>query len=72
MKHRKGSCAQFLESGIPCEDCDLEGHTLLCGWHRDWHRCSCGALEKTSTDWFRCPRCDAGYEDQMCSCEEAK
>jgi len=48
-KHRKGDCVSFQEGGPPCEDCDLEGHTALCGWHRDWHRCDCGGLEMNFT-----------------------
>jgi len=46
QKHRKGNCVIFLESGIPCEDCDLEGHSVMCGWHKDWHDCSCGKFDK--------------------------
>lgn len=42
-KHRKTDCAFFAEGGLPCEDCDLEGHNALCGWHQDWHTCTCGA-----------------------------
>ena len=45
-KHRKGGCVFFLEVGLPCEDCDLEGHAVMCGWHKDWHNCDCGALDK--------------------------
>ena len=45
-KHRKGGCVFFLEAGLPCEDCDLEGHAVMCGWHKDWHNCDCGALDK--------------------------
>ena len=44
--HQKNSCFFFLEVGIPCEDCDLEGHSVTCGWHKDWHRCDCGAFDK--------------------------
>jgi hypothetical protein len=46
MKHNKGQCLIFVESRLPCEDCDLEGHSPTCGWHKDWHDCSCGALDK--------------------------
>ena len=46
MKHSKGQCLIFLESRLPCEDCDLEGHSATCGWHRDWHKCDCGAFDK--------------------------
>lgn len=46
QKHRKGGCVIFLESGMPCEDCDLEGHSAMCGWHKDWHNCDCGAFDK--------------------------
>jgi hypothetical protein len=45
MKHKKGQCAIFVESRLPCEDCDLEGHSATCGWHIDWHDCSCGAFD---------------------------
>ena len=45
MKHKKTICVQFLEGGLPCEDCDLEGHPPACGWHRDWHSCDCGAFD---------------------------
>ena len=45
-KHRKGGCVFFLEVGLPCEDCDLEGHAVMCGWHKDWHRCDCGKFDK--------------------------
>jgi hypothetical protein len=46
MKHNKGQCLIFIESRLPCEDCDLEGHSATCGWHRDWHSCSCKAFDK--------------------------
>lgn len=46
MKHKKGQCAIFIENRLPCEDCDLEGHSATCGWHIDWHDCSCGGLEE--------------------------
>ena len=46
MKHKKGQCAIFIESRLPCEDCDLEGHSATCGWHIDWHSCSCEAFDK--------------------------
>jgi len=46
MKHKKSQCAIFIESRLPCEDCDLEGHSATCGWHIDWHRCDCGAFDK--------------------------
>jgi len=46
MKHNKGQCLIFLESRLPCEDCDLEGHSATCGWHIDWHSCSCEAFDK--------------------------
>jgi hypothetical protein len=46
MKHKKSQCAIFIESRLPCEDCDLEGHSATCGWHIDWHDCSCGGLEE--------------------------
>ena len=49
-KHRKGGCVIFLESGLPCEDCDLEGHAVMCGWHKDWHKCNCGAFDKEETN----------------------
>lgn len=45
QKHGKTNCVQFLEGGLPCEDCDLEGHPPACGWHRDWHSCDCGAFD---------------------------
>ena len=44
MKHSKGQCTIFIESRLPCQDCDLEGHSATCGWHRDWHNCSCEAF----------------------------
>ena len=47
--HKKNSCVSFLEGGILCEDCDPEGHSRLCNWHRDWHACDCGALEEMSS-----------------------
>ena len=45
MTHQKCDCLIFREEGLPCEDCDLEGHSRTCGWHKDWHDCSCGAFE---------------------------
>lgn len=45
QKHRKGSCVIFLESGMPCEDCDLEDHSVMCNWHKDWHNCDCGKFD---------------------------
>jgi len=63
MKHNKGQCSIFLESGLPCEDCDLEGHSATCGWHRDWHSCSCEAFDKEQEPCY-CP-CGS-YED--CDC----
>jgi len=44
MKHKKGQCAIFIESRLPCEDCDLEGHSATCGWHIDFSRCDCHAF----------------------------
>ena len=52
MKHKKTNCVQFLEGGLPCEDCDLEGHPPACGWHRDWHSCDCGAFDKGEQQRF--------------------
>jgi hypothetical protein len=49
-KHRKTECVQFLEGGLPCEDCEWEGHPPACGWHRDWHRCDCGAFDLKTSD----------------------
>jgi hypothetical protein len=72
MKHNKGQCSIFLESGLPCEDCDLEGHSATCGWHIDWHSCSCEAFDNKPSKWYDCAKCDAGYEDQQCTCEESK
>ena len=72
MTHQKCDCVIFREEGLPCEDCDLEGHSRTCGWHKDWHNCDCGAFDKNPTKWYDCPRCDAGYEDQHCICEETK
>jgi len=72
MKHNKGQCAIFIESRLPCEDCDLEGHSPTCGWHRDWHRCGCGAFDNKPSKWYDCAKCDAGYEDQQCTCKESK
>lgn len=72
MKHNKGQCAIFIESRLPCEDCDLEEHSPTCGWHRDWHRCSCGAFYNKPSKWYDCAKCDAGYEDQQCTCKESK
>ena len=48
-KHRKGGCVFFLEVGLPCEDCDLEGHAVMCDWHKDWHKCNCGVFDKEET-----------------------
>ena len=69
MKHNKGQCLIFLESRLPCEDCDLEGHSATCGWHIDWHRCDCSALDNKSSKCYDCPKCDAGYEEQNCTCK---
>jgi len=69
MKHKKNSCTKFLNNGFPCDDCDLEGHSITCGWHRDWHSCNCGALDTKPHEWHNCPRCDALYEDQNCICK---
>lgn len=44
MKHKKSECVEFQEGSLPCEDCDLEGHSIICKWHRDWHACDCGKL----------------------------
>ena len=46
MTHQKCDCLTFREEGLPCEDCDLEGHSRICGWHKDWHNCDCGAFDK--------------------------
>jgi hypothetical protein len=27
-------------------------------------------FDSDQTKWYDCPRCDAGYEDQKCICEE--
>ena len=27
---------------------------------------------KDTTKWYNCPRCDAGYPDQECVCEESE
>ena len=69
MKHSKGQCLIFLESRLPCEDCDLEGHSATCGWHRDWHSCSCEAFDNKPSKCYDCPKCDAGYEEQNCTCK---
>ena len=45
MTHQKCDCLIFREDGTPCKDCDLEGHSRTCGWHKDWHRCDCEAFE---------------------------
>ena len=47
----------------------VDSHPTTCGWHKDWHNCDCGAFDKNPTKWYDCPRCDAGYEDQDCTCE---
>ena len=47
-------------------------HSPTCGWHKDWHDCNCGAFDKKSSKWYDCPKCDAGYEDQQCTCKESK
>ena len=52
MKHKKADCVFFLEGGPPCEDCDLEGHSALCGWQRDWHSCDCGAFDSKQSETF--------------------
>ena len=54
MKHNKGQCAIFIESRLPCEDCDLEGHSATCGWHRDWHRCDCGLFDNKCHQYGVC------------------
>ena len=30
------------------------------------------AEEWVKQQWYRCARCDAGYQDQQCTCEELK
>ena len=64
MTHQKCDCVIFREEGLPCEDCDLEGHSRTCGWHKDWHDCNCGAFDKEEEPCY-CP-CGS-YEDCDCN-----
>ena len=50
QKHKRNNCVQFLEGGLPCEDCDLKGHSVACGWHYDWHNCTCGAFDQKTEE----------------------